>query len=155
MFNGLHSIPWNEDAAFHRPRPGNAPILEASFSLARLDERLKNAPDAVRAGWRARALIHEAAATARLDSVYVAAQDLTLMLSDTPDRTPDQDLGRTLDLHRMLEALKPAKSETPVQPATPDGAHPSAAPRPRAAALPARLAAKAARRSRDHPPGDP
>ena len=59
----------------------------------------------MRAGWTARAFLHEAAASARLDGVYVAANDLMLILSDTPDRTPDQDLGRALDLHRMLEAL--------------------------------------------------
>ena len=33
------------------------------------------------------------------------ANDLTLILSDTPDRMPDQDLGRTMDIHRMLQAL--------------------------------------------------
>lgn len=105
MFNGLDSLSHNTDTALRKRRPGTGPILEASILLARLDERLKHAPDPVRTGWLARAFIHEAAASARLDSVYVAAQDLTLILSDTPDRTPDRDLGRALDLHRMLEAL--------------------------------------------------
>ena len=105
MFNDLVSLSRNADKALHQPRSANGPLLDASISLARLDERLKHSPDAVRAGWKARAFIHEAAASAWLDGVYVAAQDLTLILSDTPDRTPDQDLGRAMDIHRMLQAM--------------------------------------------------
>jgi hypothetical protein len=105
MFNDLDFLSRRQDTALDRPREANGPMLGASLSLARLDERLKYSPAPVRAGWVSRAIIHEATASARLDGVYVPANDLTLILSDTPDRTPDQDLGRTMDLHRMLAAL--------------------------------------------------
>ena len=79
--------------------------LEGSIALARLDERLAAAPAPVRAGWVNRALIHEAVASLRLNGAYVAPNHLILMLGDTLDRIPDQDLGRAVDIHRMLTTL--------------------------------------------------
>ena len=105
MFYTLAALSRNADTSLHRSRQANGLLLEATICLARLDERLRNSPAPVRAGWVSRAIIHEATASARLDGVYVPANDLTLILSDTPDRTPDQDLGRTMDVHRMLAAL--------------------------------------------------
>ncbi len=79
--------------------------LDASIALARLDERLACAPEPVRTGWISRALIHEAAASLRLNGFYVTAHDLMLILEDSLDRVPDQDLGRAIDIHRMLTSL--------------------------------------------------
>jgi hypothetical protein len=79
--------------------------LKASIALTRLDERLATAPAPVRAGWVSRALIHEAVASLRLNGAYVTPNDLMLMLGDTLDRIPDQNLGRALEIHRMLTTL--------------------------------------------------
>jgi hypothetical protein len=81
------------------------PGLKGSIALARLDERLATAPAPVRAGWVSRALIHEAVASLRLNGAYVTANDLMLMLADTLDRLPNQDLGRAVEIHRMLTTL--------------------------------------------------
>ena len=59
----------------------------------------------MRAGWVNRALIHEAVASRRLNGAYVAPNDLILMVGDTLDRIPDQDVGRAFDIHQMLTTL--------------------------------------------------
>lgn len=79
--------------------------LTASIALTRLDERLARAPVPVRAGWVSRALIHEAVASLRLNGAYVTPHKLLLMLADSLDRIPDQDLGRAVEIHRMLTTL--------------------------------------------------
>jgi hypothetical protein len=88
-----------------RPQPARLCGVNAVVAVARLDERLSAAPEPVRAGWLTRALIYEAVASQRLNGIYVTAHDLILMLSDTLDRLPDQDLARAVDTHRMLAAL--------------------------------------------------
>jgi hypothetical protein len=89
--------------------PSSPPLsvagLKGSIALARLDERLATAAPPVRAGWINRALIHEAVASLRLNGSYVAPNDLMLMLADTLDRLHDQDLGRAVEIHRMLTTL--------------------------------------------------
>src|SRR5581483_5197489 len=87
--------------------PARAPaaVLKGSIGVARLDERLAAAPEAVRRGWLSRALVHESVASLRLNGFYVTAGDLTLMLSDTIDRAPDHDLGRAASIHRMLASM--------------------------------------------------
>ncbi len=82
-----------------------AGALDASTSLARLDERLAAAPEPVRAGWIKRALIYEAVASLRLNGAYVSAQDLMLRLHDALDRAPDENLGRAKGIHSMLSTL--------------------------------------------------
>jgi len=79
--------------------------LDASTTLARLDERLAIAPEPVRAGWIQRALVYEACASLRLDGSYVSAHDLVLRLNNTLNRPPDQDIGRARDIHAMLSTL--------------------------------------------------
>ncbi len=85
--------------------------LKGSIALARLDERLTTAPAPVRAGWVSRALIHEAVASLRLNGAYVTPNDLTLMLADTIDRIPDQDLSRAVEIHRILTTLTRRNSQ--------------------------------------------
>ncbi|MFM2041619.1 MAG: hypothetical protein RLY86_195 [Pseudomonadota bacterium] len=50
--------------------------LTAALSLGRLDARLRDAPPPVRAGWQARMLLAEAAASARLDGHLLDPDDL-------------------------------------------------------------------------------
>lgn len=84
---------------------GSRLIPDPAIALARLDERLIHAPQAVREGWISRGLIHEAVASLRLNGVFVAARDLMLMLEDTAERIPDQDLSRAVTIHRMLASM--------------------------------------------------
>src|ERR1035441_5163497 len=84
--------------------------LEASVALTRLDERLAAPPAPVRAGWIARGLIYEAAASLRLDGQYVPAHDLLLLLNSALDRMPDQDTGRAVKIHSMLSTLSRRKA---------------------------------------------
>jgi Protein of unknown function (DUF1403)/HTH DNA binding domain len=86
--------------------PAAAPGLKGSVGLARLDERLAMAPESVRTGWVSRTLLHEAVASLRLNGAYVTAHDLMLTLADSLDRLPDQDLGRAVEIHRMLATLR-------------------------------------------------
>ncbi len=97
----------HETVAVQPPVPSRRSLLtlEASTALVRLDERLSAAPAAVRAGWISRAFIYEAAASLRLDGLYVTTQDLLLILNDSLDRTPDQDLGRAVNIHTMLMTM--------------------------------------------------
>src|SRR5205085_3629855 len=78
---------------------------DPAIALARLDERLLHAPEAVRTGWINRAFIHEAVASLRLNGFYVAPGDLMLMLEDTAERLPDQDISRAVSIHRMLTSM--------------------------------------------------
>lgn len=104
MFRWLDHTPGTvERVPAWAPMP--APGLKGSIALARLDERLTTAPAPVRAGWISRALIHEAVASLRLNGAYVTPHDLTLMLADTIDRLPDQELGRAVEIHQMLVTL--------------------------------------------------
>jgi hypothetical protein len=84
--------------------------LEASVALTRLDERLAASPAPVRAGWIARGLIYEAAASLRLDGQYVPAHDLLLFLNNALDRMPGQDTGRAVNIHSMLSTLSRRKA---------------------------------------------
>ncbi len=77
----------------------------ASIALTRLDERLRASPSSIRKGWIRRALLHEAAASVRLEGHYVPVSDLLLALHDTLDRVGDQDLSRALETHQMLGAF--------------------------------------------------
>ena len=104
MFRGLDYASGSVERA---PSRSPTPVLglKGSIALARLDERLAMAPAPVRAGWVSRALIHEAVASLRLNGAYVTSNDLLLMLADTLDRVPDQDLGRAVEIYRMLTTL--------------------------------------------------
>ncbi len=104
MFRGLDHTPGSVERVPAWP-PTPAPGLKGSIALARLDERLATGPAPVRAGWVSRALIHEAVASLRLNGAYVTPNDLTLMLADTLDRLSDQDLGRAVEIHRMLTTM--------------------------------------------------
>src|ERR1700686_4312094 len=102
MFKRLDDTPGTAGRA--KP-PASVFGLKGSIALARLDERLAAAVAPVRAGWINRALIHEAVASLRLNGAYVAPNDLMLVLGDTLDRLHDQDLGRAVEIHRMLTTL--------------------------------------------------
>lgn len=98
--------------ALQERAPSSAPVERGSrlnpdpaIALARLDERLMQAPQAVREGWISRSLIHEAVASLRLNGFYVAARELMLMLEDTAERMPDQDLSRAVTIHKMLMSM--------------------------------------------------
>lgn len=97
--------------------PADLPLLcDATAMLARLDERLAIAPPAVADGWRAQALIHEAAASARLNGDIADAQDILLLDADTLDRAPDPALGRAI---LILQILRSAARRSPRQMFTP------------------------------------
>lgn len=80
-------------------------LCETTAALARLDERLRASRPPVRAGWIARALLQEAAASARLDEVFVEARDLLLFENDLLLRLSDHDV---LAAHRGLTLLRAA-----------------------------------------------
>jgi hypothetical protein len=85
--------------------PTDVPVLAAaSAALARLDDRLACSPEAVLEGWRARALIHEAAASARLNGDIADAEDLRLVDAGTLDRTPDPELAQALLILQMIRS---------------------------------------------------
>lgn len=85
---------------------GEATLLaRATDAAARLGERVGAASPAMRAGWSSRALLHEASASARLDEIFVEANDLLLMDQDAPDRLVDQDILRTYQGFRLLQAV--------------------------------------------------
>jgi hypothetical protein len=109
MFNDLaNGTQLSSRGSLPLPRAFGTPhaaSVEASTILARLDERLAAAPQPVRAGWIQRALVYEAAASLRLDGLYVSTHDLLLRLNNTLDRAPDQDIGRAADIHSMLSTL--------------------------------------------------
>src|SRR3954447_16222697 len=77
-------------------------LADVTASLVRLDERLRAAREPIRTGWQARALLHEATASARLESIYVSADDLLLCLLHTLDRPADQELVKVGLVHGML-----------------------------------------------------
>jgi|GEM_PF-5526762 len=85
-------------------------LATASAGLARLDEALRRSSEAVRDGWRARALIDEAAASARLDDRLVSPEDLLLFDAEVLDRIADSDLGTA---HRILGLLRAACRRSP------------------------------------------
>jgi hypothetical protein len=110
MFDDDDDLPGLKRAA-RPPRPAPTPVADeelltlladASASLARLDEKLRSAREPIRTGWQARALLHEATASARLESIYVSADDLLLYLVHTLSRPADQDLVKAGLLHAML-----------------------------------------------------
>lgn len=80
-------------------------LVAASVALVRLDERMNRAPPPVKSGWLNRALIHEAAASLRLEGCYVRPQDLMLSVCCSLDRAGDLDLGRAVNTHQMLLSL--------------------------------------------------
>src|SRR3954470_2057681 len=69
-------------------------LADATASLVRLDEKLRAAREPIRTGWQARALLHEATASARLENIYVSVDDLLLYRLHTLDRPADQELGK-------------------------------------------------------------
>jgi len=73
--------------------------------MVRVDERLKGASAGVRAGWMARALLHEASASARLDGAFAETQDLLLMDHHALDRLVDQPTQRAYQGLQMLRAV--------------------------------------------------
>lgn len=85
--------------------PGTMLLAKAADVAARLGERVGAASPAIRAGWSSRALLHEASASARLDEVFVEANDLLLMDQDAPDRLVDQDIQRAYQGFRLLQAV--------------------------------------------------
>ena len=91
-------------------------LADAGTALARLDERLAASPPSVAAGWLSRALLHEAAASARLDGDLVDYDDLRLLDAGALDRLPDPALGRAAQVLRLLRS---AARRTPRQVFTP------------------------------------
>ena len=81
-----------------------AVLCTATAALVRLDERLLAASPAVRAGWLARAQLHEASATARLDDSFADPHDLLLMDHHSLDRLVDQGTQRAYQALQMLRA---------------------------------------------------
>lgn len=71
----------------------------------RLDERVRASSPAVRAGWMARALLHEASASARLDDVFVEAHELLMMDQEAPDGLASQDTQRAYQGLQLLRAV--------------------------------------------------
>lgn len=91
-------------------------LCASAVSLVRVDERLGAASAAVRAGWLARASLHEASATARLDEAFADAHDLLLVDHDALDRLVDRDTQRA---HQALQMLRAASRRSPRQLFTP------------------------------------
>ncbi len=94
----------------------SALLAAATAALVRLDERLAASVPAVALGWRARALIHEAAASARLSGLVVDALDLLLFDGDALDRVPDSELAEAVRLLALLRAAarrRPGRLFTP------------------------------------------
>ena len=86
--------------------PADLALLTAvTAAVARLDERLAQAPAAVAQGWRARMLIEEAAASARLNGDHADATDLLLFEADALDGIPSAVLSRALLILQMLRAI--------------------------------------------------
>lgn len=85
--------------------PADAPALAAaSAALARLDDRLAGSAPAMVEGWRARAFIHEAAASARLNGDFADADELRLADAGALDRPPDPELGQALLVLQMIRS---------------------------------------------------
>ena len=85
--------------------PADAPALAAaSAALARLDDRLAGSAPAMVEGWRARAFIHEAAASARLNGDFADADELRLADAGALDRPPDPELGQALLILQMIRS---------------------------------------------------
>ncbi len=80
-------------------------LCAATAAVVRMDERLRAASPAVRTGWRARALLHEASASARLDEAFTEAHDLLLMDHHALDRLVDHDSQRAYQGLQMLRAV--------------------------------------------------
>ncbi|MSP49956.1 MAG: hypothetical protein EXQ95_11615 [Alphaproteobacteria bacterium] len=99
-----------------RPPLDTTLLCAATAALVRVDERLQGGSAAVRAGWLARAYLHEASASARLDEAFTDAHDLLLMDHDALDRLVDQDTQRA---HQALRMLRAAARRHPRQLFTP------------------------------------
>jgi hypothetical protein len=85
--------------------PADAPALAAaSAALARLDDRLAGSAPAMVEGWRTRAFIHEAAASARLNGDFADADELRLADAGALDRPPDPELGQALLVLQMIRS---------------------------------------------------
>lgn len=108
--------PWPAPPSAGIDPAGLSLLCDATATLARLDERLAATPPAVADGWRAQALIHEAAASARLNGDIVDARDLLLLEADALDRAPDPALGRAM---LILQMLRSAARRSPRQLFTP------------------------------------
>ena len=85
--------------------PADASALAAaSAALARLDDRLAGSAPAMVEGWRARAFINEAAASARLNGDFADADELRLADAGTLDRPPDPELAQALLVLQMIRS---------------------------------------------------
>jgi hypothetical protein len=104
--SNISFLPSYQPRAVARPKPP-PPVdsFESGIAVARLDERPKSAPEAVRTGWINRALIHETVSSLRLNGHYIEPKDVMLMLGGSLNRPSDHDMERALDIHRMLQAL--------------------------------------------------
>jgi len=81
-----------------------AVLCAATAAIVRVDERLRAASPAVRAGWLVRAHLHEASASARLDEAFADPHDLLLMDHHALDRLVDQNTQRAYQVLQMLRA---------------------------------------------------
>jgi len=81
-----------------------------------LDERLRAGSPEIRAGWLARALLQEAAASARLDGVFIDPHDLLLLEQEALGRVVEQDTRRA---HQTLQLLRAISRRHPRQLLTP------------------------------------
>lgn len=96
----------------HLAAPGAGPaerldaslLCAATAAVVRVDERLRAASPAVRSGWMARALLHEATASARLDGAFAETRDLLLMDHHALDRLVDQATQRAFQVLHLLRA---------------------------------------------------
>lgn len=82
----------------------------------RLNESLAAASPVLQQGWLARAHLQEASASARLDEIFIDAEDLLLMDHDSLGRLIDQDTQRAfqgLQLLRAVERRHPRQLFTP------------------------------------------
>jgi hypothetical protein len=98
-------------------RDGVVAAMEAAAAgLARLDERLGAAPQAVTEGWSRRMALEEASASARLDGDWSDAEDLLLAEAGVLDGPPGPQLGatlRVLDMVRLAQRRRPRSFWTP------------------------------------------
>ena len=104
------------DGRMPAPADDMALFCAATAAVVRLDERVRAASPVIRAGWTARALLHEAAASARLDEAFAEVHDLVLMDHDALDRLVDQGAQQayqTLNLLRAVGRRHPRQLFTP------------------------------------------
>jgi hypothetical protein len=80
-------------------------LAEATAAAVRLDQSVAMASPLVRIGWHARAHLNEASATARLDEIFIEADDLLLLDHDRLDRLVDQETRAALSGLHLLRSV--------------------------------------------------